>query len=270
MNIPRRIPGALCLAASLCVAAATTAAPLGKDKPKGEGPKKAGPKGEGPKGAGPKGVHDLRKAYDDLTELAETPPPGKDAGKLLDHAKGFYRAAVAAFPDDPRRARELAVAAKDAVRGLRHARRATAKPVPGLPEPPAGDRPAPPRDGPKGKAPPPPPDDGPGAGREPWAPALEALRAAREWVSRGEASPRGPGRDFAEAARRAYARGRQAYEEGEYRAAGEFARAAEAWAHVGEHLARSGDEPPPPPDRPAPPPGRRGPGAPPPPPPVGD
>lgn len=188
----------------------------------------------------------------------------------------FYRAGVKAYPDDPRKAAELAVAANDAARGLDHLRRASYQPVGGLPEPPAGfgGPPAPPdgpkgkeppkedgpkgkgpKDGPKGKAPPPPPlkDEpkgkeppaipaaGPPTGAEPWASALDALTRARDRITAaGEAPAGGAARDFLDAARATYARGRTAYETGEYRTAGELARAAEAWSHVPEHLARAG------------------------------
>ena len=55
---------------------------------------------------------------DGITEIAQGAPGGKEATRVFDHAKSFYRAAVKAYPDELRRFRELALAANDAVRGL--------------------------------------------------------------------------------------------------------------------------------------------------------
>lgn len=221
----------LFLATGLFVAAGTegSAAAMQEKKDKDRKDKDKGPE---------KAAKNLRKAFDGITDLHQSPVTGKEAARALDHAKRFYREAVKAYPDDPRRAAELAVAANDAVRGVEHIRRATAKPVPGLPEPPAEFGPPP-----KGKGLPP-PDAGPTADRGLWSDALDALTVARgrlTWVD-GGVSATGPSRDFLDAAKAVYAQARTAYEGGEYRKATELARAAEAWSHVPEHLTRAGWE----------------------------
>jgi hypothetical protein len=243
---------ALFLVTGLLVATAGgVAGQPGKDKEK---LKDKGPKGGPERKAG----KDLRKAFDHITDLAQT-PAGKDGGKLLDHARGFYREAIRSYRDDHRKAGELAAAANDAARGLDHLRRASYRPVAGLPEPPdgPGGPPLPPAgpkdDGPKGKAPPPPPKDGPkgkgpppipaaGPGEPgPWAEALDALTRAHDRITDAGGSPaKGPARDFLDAAKAAYTRGRTAYEAGEFRRAAELARAADAFAHVPDHLDRAG------------------------------
>jgi len=211
-----------------------------------------------------KAAKDLRKAFNTITDLSQVAVTGKESIRVFDHAKRFYREAVKAYPDDPRRAAELAAAANDAGRGLENVWRASAKPVAGLPEPPAEF--LPPFGGPKGKGPPP-PDGGPAAEGGPWSESLEALTVARDrlaWIDGGTAVT-GPARDVLDAAKTVYAQSRTAYEGGEYRKAAELARAVEAWCHVPEHLTRAGFELPlgaPPPPLPK----ERGPGAPPPPP----
>ncbi|QJW99871.1 hypothetical protein [Frigoriglobus tundricola] len=206
-----------------------------KDKDKDKGPK------DGPKGGPQKGAKEIRKAFDGITEAAQSAPAGKEANRLLDHAKAFYRAAVKAYPDEPRRFRELAVAANDAVRGLEHLRRAAYQPVLGLPEPPAEF------DGPRGKGAPPPPKDGP-KGREartdatergPWTPALDALTDVQEQLAAVAPPTKGAAKDFFEAARNTYRQARPAYEAGDYRKATELAHAADAWLRVIEHLDRA-------------------------------
>ncbi|HEV3436570.1 MAG TPA: hypothetical protein VG122_04385 [Gemmata sp.] len=222
---------------------------------------------EGKEGGG-KATKDLRKAFDTITDLSQTSVAGKEATRVFDHAKRFYREAVKAYLDDPRRSAELAAAANDAARGLEHLNRALAKPVAGLPEPPLDfDRPF---GGPKGKGPPA-WDAGPGAERGPWSEALEALTITREQLSGVDTSApvTGPARDVLDAAKALYGQARTAYEAGEYRKAAELARAAEAWSHVPEHLYRGGWEigtaPPL-----APVPKTKGPGVPPPPPAIKD
>lgn len=212
-----------------------------------------------------KAAKDLRKAFDGITDFAQAPVGGKEAARAFDHASRFYREAVKAYPDDPRRAAELAVAAKDAVRGLEHLRRGSARPVAGLPEPPAEFGPPP-----KGKGPPP-PDAGVGADRGPWSDALDALTVARERLTEVDAGfpVTGAARDFLDAARTLYAQARTAYEAGEYRKAAELGRAAEAWSHVPEHLMRAGWDVAGVPSA-APLPKPTGPGAPPPPPAIKD
>lgn len=214
------------------VVAGTEAGAAAMQKEKKEKDRKEKDKGPG------KAAKDLRRAFDGITDLAQDPVAGKEAAQASDHAKRFYREAVRAYPDDARRAAELAVAANDAVRGLEHLRRANAKPVPGLPEPPAEFGPPP-----KGKGPPP-PEAGPATDRGPWNEALDALTVARERLTGadGGVPVTGPSRDFLEGAKGVYAKARTAYETGEYRKAAELARAAEAWTHVPEHLTRAGWE----------------------------
>lgn len=262
MTRKRLIAPALFLMTGLLVVAADRDAfgqPGKKDKEKEPG------KREKLKDKGPgKAAKDLRKAFDAITDLSQDPVAGKEAARVFDHAKRFYTEAVKAYPEDPRRAAELAVAANDAARGLGHLRRAATRPVPGLPEPPAeSERPF---AGPKEKGPPP-PNGGPAGEQGPWSESLDALTVARERLSEvdREASITGPARDVLDAAKAAYAQARTSYEAGEYRKAAELARAAEAWSHVLEHLNRAGWE-----TIAAPPlspmPRAKGPGAPPPPP----
>jgi hypothetical protein len=236
----RLVAPALFLAGLTVVAAGAAVGQPGKDKEPGKEKKDKGK--DGPKGGPEKGAKELRKAFDGITEAAQA-PADKDAGKLLDHAKAFYRAAVKAHPDEPRRAGELALAVNDAVRGLEHARRAAFRPVADLPAPPdeADGPPAP-----KGKDAPPPPKDGPKgkdarelpAERGPWTPAFDALTAVQDRLAAADAKT-GAGRDFLDAARAANRQARTAYEGGDYRKAGELARAADAWLRVTDHLDRA-------------------------------
>jgi hypothetical protein len=196
---------------------------------------------KGPKADPGKATKELRKAYDQITDVAQAPVSAKEATRVLDHAKRFYREAVKAYPDDPRRSVELAAAANDSVRGLEHLQRANAKPVAGLPEPPADF--ASPFGGPKGKGP---PAWNAAATAEPgpWTESLEALSAARErlaWTD-GATAVNGPARDLMDSAKAVYEQARTAYEGREYRKAAQLARAAEAWSHVPEHLIRAGWE----------------------------
>lgn len=258
----RLIAPALFLAAGVLVAAGGAVGQPGKEPGKEKKDKDKGPKG-GPE----KGAKELRKAFDGITDIAQGAPAGKEATRLLDHAKGFYRAALKAYPEEPRRFRELALAANDAVRGLDHLRRASYQPVANLPEPPEEfDGPPPP----KGKGAPP-PKDGPKArdlpsdpgDRGPWSSALDALADVHNQLAGTEAPTRGAGRDFFDAAKNVYRQARAAYESGEYRKAAELARAADAWLRVNEHLGRAEwDGPAAPPLAPEP----KGKGAPPPPP----
>jgi hypothetical protein len=268
-------PALFLAAGMLVVVAGGAVGQPGKDKEPG----KEKEKDKGPKDGPDKGAKEIRQAFDGITEVAQAAPAGKDATRLFDHAKTFYRAAVKAYPDEPRRSRELAVAANDAVRGLDHLRRASFQPVQGLPEPPTDfdvppapkdgprSKDAPPKDGPRGKDAPPPPKDGPKgkdappkggqAERGPWTPALDALTDVQDQLSGATPPAKGAGRDFFDAAKNVYRQARAAYEGGEYRKAGELARAAHAWLRVGEHLDRAewdGITPPPP----APEPKRKG------------
>ncbi len=272
-RIRRAVAPAMFLGAGLLVCATGAVGQPGKDKDKEPG-KGFKDKDKAPKGGpGAKAEHDLRKAFGALTDLSRTPPAGKASAGLLDQARGFYRAGVKAYPDDAPRAAELAAAAGAAARGLDHLRRADARPVADLPEPPDAADPnggGGGKEGPKGKEF---KDDGPKAKfgpsageRGPWSEALDALTKSRDVIAEGGPSA-GPGADFRAAAKTTYAQARAAYEAGEYRRAAELARAAEAWAHVPEHLGRAAwDEPAGP--RLAPDPRRKGTTAPPPPPPV--
>jgi hypothetical protein len=244
----RLVAPALFLAAGMLVVAAGGAAGLpGQEKEPGKG-KKEKDKDKGAKRGAEKGAKDIRKAFDGITEVAQTPPAGREAARALDHAKGFYRAALRAYPDEPRRFRELAAAANDAVRGLEHLRRASFRPVANLPEPPAEFDGLPfGTGGPKAKGAPPPTKnepkgrdfrDGP-AERGPWSPALDTLTAVSNQLGGAEPPARGAGRDFFDAAKSAYRQARSAYEAGEYRQATELARAADAWLRVNEHLERA-------------------------------
>jgi hypothetical protein len=268
----RLVAPALFLAAGMLVVAAGGAVGQpGKEKEAGKG-KKEKNKDKGAKGRAEKGAKDIRKAFDGITEVAQAPPAGKEAARVLDHAKEVYRAALRAYPGEPRRFRELAAAANDAVRGLEHLRRASFRPVANLPEPPAEfDGPPAPKGSPKAKGAPPPPKNGPkgrdfrdgSPGRGPWSPALDVLTKVSTQLASAEAPPRGAGRDFFDAARSAYRQARSAYEAGEYRRAAELSRAADAWLRVNEHLERAEwDGPAAPPLAPEP----KGKGAPPPPP----
>ncbi|MDY3555481.1 hypothetical protein R5W24_004624 [Gemmata sp. JC717] len=243
----RLLAPALFLATGLMVVTGGAAGQPAKDKEPGKEKKDKdkGPK-DGPKGGPEKGAKELRKAFDGITEIAQTAPAGKDAARLLDHAKAFYRAALNAHPDDPRRAGELALAVNDAVRGLEHLRRSSFQPVAGVPEPPLDrDGPPAPKDGPKGKGAPPPPKDGPKgrddaqAERGPWSPSLDALTTVQDQFAGTDAPPKGAGRDFFDTAKIVYRQARTAYEAGDYRKAAELARAAGAWLRVNEHLARA-------------------------------
>lgn len=232
----RLIAPALFVVTGLLVVGAdgTTRGAAGAQKEKKDKDKKE--KDAKEKEGGGKATKDLRKAFDAITDVSQFPLAGKEATRVLDHAKRFYREAMKAYPDDPRRSAELAAAANDAARGLEHFNRALAKPVAGLPEPPPDfDRPF---GGPKGKGP---PAWNAGAGGEPgpWSESLEALSVAREQLSLVDtnAPVTGAARDTVDAAKAAYSQARTAYEAGEYRKATELARAVEAWSHVPEHLA---------------------------------
>lgn len=231
------------------------AQPPKKEKKDGPGPKEGpreGPR-DGPKGKeGPKHVADLRKAYDILADVGpmvrpdpkkDGPRPGKDDGRrLFDTAKRLYRDAVKANDEDGPPSPEQAAAAHDAARGLKHWLTANQPPAPDLPKPPA-------------------PPAGP-MGDDPWEPARGELRRAKDRLEDVTAEGGPIGKEFLDAARKAYADGRTAYEAKEYDRAAELARAAEAWSHVGEHLARAADRrdgpdgkaPPPPPEGKTPPP----------------
>jgi hypothetical protein len=209
-----------------------------------------GPKG-GPKDGPKKGKDNLQKAYDALTDVAAWTEggrarPPRDLAPLIDQAKDLYRDAVrAAREDELWRANELATAANDAARGLVDVLRADAPEARGVPVPPLRDS----------------------------YEFNDLLWRTRDRLEDMAAlGPRGAGRTFLDAARRFYDRARQAGRDDSVRAI-QWARAAEAWTHVGEHLMQAEQqvglrrlperrrEPPPPDDRRGPPPpdDRRGP-----------
>ena len=197
-------------------------------------PPKAGPKGS------PKGPHDLKKTYDDLLDVSAQMRAGgkryEEARPALDAARRLYRDAVRAFDgDDSRMARELALAAHEATRGLMHFCKANRPIDPDLPRPPTGPEEA-----------------------DASRPARDELERAKDRHT--EAEEGGPvGREFLAAAKRVIAEALRAYDDKEFDRAAELARCAAAWTHVGEHLSRAGgpDTPSPNPkrlDRKAPPP----------------
>jgi hypothetical protein len=175
------------------------------------------PKG---KGKGPKKDKDnLQRAYDALGDVsvrmdAGRGRPGRELTRLFDQAKDLYADAVhAARGDDGFRARELATAAHDAARGLVHALRADAPATPGVNAPPR---------------------------REEYE-LDDLLRRTRDRLEDAAAlAPRGPGREFLDAARRFYDQARRDGRDDTARAL-RLARAAEAWTHVGEHLSNADD-----------------------------
>jgi len=112
-------------------------------RPDGPGPKD----GPGPERDGPKHLADLRRTYDLLADTAPPPrPPGKkddpaaDGRRLHDAARELYRDAVKANDGDGPPALELAAAAHDAARGLKHFTTASRPADPDLPRPPAGPK----------------------------------------------------------------------------------------------------------------------------------
>ena len=173
-------------------------------------------------------VREIQQAYEGITDLAQAAPTEKAAVQLFEHAKTFYRDAVKAYPSDPRRARELAGAANDTMRGLLSARRSAFAPVAGLPEPPTNPDAAPlVKDG--------------GTGKEgPWTQVLDSLNRLRDPIANSGTLAAGVNKDFFDEAARAYREGRKAYDAGDYRKAGELAKAATAWFSVMDRLDRAG------------------------------
>jgi hypothetical protein len=176
-----------------------------------------------PKG-GKKGdpAHDLRKAHETITQvsliLSRDREPAQTV-QLLAHAKDFYRSAHQAFArGDIERARELAKAANDGARGIRHLLVAAAPAVDDLPLPDDGDFAT-------------------GAADRAWREldrARERYLMAESWQTTADGA-----QDFEQAGRQVYDEARDAYSAQKYERAAELARAAEAWAHVGEHVARA-------------------------------
>jgi hypothetical protein len=184
-----------------------------------------------PKPGGPHGKHGpdhLRHAYDTLSEvallLAHAEGSSSDRDQtLFDEASQLYRSALKAREDGQiERAGELGVAANDGGRGLRHLLRATLKSNVDLPPPPETDE-----------------------RHDAEQKARKDIRRAYDRASdaRGEGYDKGPGQKFLEASRKVYNQARRAFEDEDYARAAELAKAAEAWTHVGEHLARAdGDQ----------------------------
>ena len=180
-----------------------------------------------PKPGGPHGKHGpdhLRHAYDTLSEVALLldHAEGRSAERsqpLFDEASQLYRSALKAREDgQTERAGELGVAANDGGRGLRHLLRATMKSKVDLPPPPETDE-----------------------RHDAVEKARKDIRRAYDRASeiRGEGYDKGPGQKFLEASREVYNQARRAFEDENYARATELAKAAEAWTHVGEHLARA-------------------------------
>ena len=202
--------------------------PKDKDGPKGKEKDRFDPKGKDKKEPkdkdGPKGARHFRHAYETLSEVsllakATGDRLPRDTGRLLDSAKEMYRAALKARRDgDGRRADELAHAANDAGRGLRHLLRASLPAPADLPAPTAASA----------------------EGDQPWSEARDVLTRAHERI-REVADDEGPAKEFAAGSRQLYSLARKAYLDGDYARAEELARGAEAWTHAGEHLRRSGE-----------------------------
>jgi len=199
----------------------------------------------------------------------------KEDGSMLDQSKDLYRKALTAYrAGQYRRAEATALVAHDAARGVVHMLQANTAAVEGVPVPPleAEVGPPPPRPGrespppPRGRetvAPPPrdrvptppvprdrearpvgearplPPERG-GARRDGAAMARDAIREIREEIQEAaQGSPRGAGRQFVDAARRALDQAQKASDDGKNRRAIQMVMAAEAWSHVPEHLKRA-------------------------------
>ncbi|HZT79718.1 MAG TPA: hypothetical protein VFA26_05840 [Gemmataceae bacterium] len=204
-------------------------------------------------------AHHLRHAYDDLNQVAlylraekgkkgEKAP--REAARLADQANDLYRGAHQAYrAADYARAAELSAAAEDAARGLVHLLRATQPAAAGLPAPPVGV-----------EGPPPPPDGKKDRGKKdkgkkdkkgpPPEEAADPAGATRDFLQRvrdrladaaADAPRKGPGRDFLDAARRAYDQAQEALGDKDYARAIGLGRAAEAWSHVGDHLLRAAE-----------------------------
>jgi hypothetical protein len=267
--------------ASLGIGVALTQPPPGPEGGRPPGP----PRGHGEK---------MGETYDRISLLSlclgtERAKLTREDVRLFEPVKELYRSAIKARQDgDGRRADEMALAANDAARGLVYALSASnpgpeALPLPPespppplergrddppppkgkAPPPPKGkDAPPPPPPGKEGDEPPPPP---PGAGRDaPPSPEESARMAVRRLRDRPDDrrdvdTSRELSRPFVEASKRAADAAQGAFHDKDYRKAIEWARAAEAWSNVSEHLARAQE-----PDRerpreraPAPPDGRR-------------
>jgi hypothetical protein len=230
----------LCLAlgTGVVLSGATTdgqlAAEPGGPKAKDEKGKDKGPKDKGPKDKekGEKGKHDkkaeapphLRHPYETLVEVSLLVPTGekadKEFGKLFSKAKELYRTALTAETgNDHKASHELAGAANDAAKGLKHTIWAGVAAQKDLPAPPLPE------------------------GKEPADAVRELLTRTHDRITKVGDGTTETGKQFLAASRRAYNQARTAYQDKDYRRAGELARAAEAWAHVEEHIAHAGGEP---------------------------
>lgn len=192
------------------------------------------PRPGGPKGPGGHAAKDLQHAYDRLREVnwflgADKVKALPQTAELLDSAKELYRNAHQTFIEgDRERAGELAKAAHDAARGLKHSLEAQQPPVAALPAPPIQ------MGGPLDRL---------TAGGEAWLEARDQLQRAYDRIQIADTAPAvgGPSRQFMDASRRVYAIARRAYGDGDYPRVAELARAAEAWTHVGEHILRASE-----------------------------
>lgn len=195
----------------------------------GPEPDPKGPRDDGPpkkKGEPGKKGDALRKAYDLLRRVkADSDGSGRTEDRLRDwagRAARIYRKGVDAAKDgDTGRAEELGLAAHDLARAVDHARNASRydRPDPDLPPPPGG----------RGRGPE--SDD-----REP---IRKDLRKAYDKVRDLGDEDAPDARFYIDAARDLYNAARRDAEGDRPERAAELARAAEAMAHVPEHLARA-------------------------------
>ncbi len=178
------------------------------------------PKAKGKKAAG---ADDLRKTYDLLRRIRAEKGSGRTEERIrdwTDRATDLYRRAVRTREQgDPRRAREIGVAAHDLARAVDHALSAAwlDQPDPELPPPPDGSGPE---------------DLDERTDRDLYR-AYERLRSA------GEYRPEAEAKFYLDAARDLYNSARRDVLAGRDERAGELARAAEAMTHVPEHLSNA-------------------------------
>jgi len=201
---------------------------LPAQKPDGPPPPPEKKKGRGP-------ADDLTKAYDALRRLqideARGGPPEERLRDWAHRAADLYRKGVGALDDgDDRLAHEYGAMAHDLARAVEHASNA-ARPDRG-----EGDLPLPP-------------------GREPGEDRDRVVRDLRRAYDRIRSvegrEPEGEAGIYLDAARDLYRAARRDAEDDHFERAGELARAAEAMAHVPEHMihAERGPDGPPPEDR---------------------
>ncbi len=190
----------------------------GPPPPPGGGPPP--PEAKGKKGAP---GDELRKTYELLRRVRSDSGAGRTEERIndwTDRATSLYRRAIRTREEgDLRRARELGTAAHDLARAVDHARNAARldRSDPDLPPPPDGF-------GPK---------DIDERTRRDLYRAYERIRSADGY------GPDTDTRFYLDAARDLYNAARRDMEAGRQERAGELARAAEAMAHVPEHLSNA-------------------------------